>query len=150
MVTRDRLGKHPPKAISLTAAVLIGVALGSCDVDVFGITWKQIGAGYQLVESEIPHACGVIAPGGKFGPLAGEIGWRKPFIIFRESGSKPWTVIDTRTRHETSIFEAQRASDPNYSNIPIYRADDAWHRLSRFKRQCWVSRSMAAALFTDH
>jgi hypothetical protein len=114
---------------------LIALAFDSCDVDVFGVTWKQIAAGYQLVQSEIPNECGVVAPREKAGPLAGEIGWRRPFIIFRESASKPWTVIDTKTRHETSISEAQRTSDPAYSMIPIYRADDAWHRLSRFKRQ---------------
>jgi hypothetical protein len=135
MIISSKIQRPGRGAISLMAAVLVLVALGSCDVDVFGTTWKQIAAGYQLVESEIPHACGVVPPGQKFGSLATEIGWRKPYIIFRESDSKPWTVIDTRTGLETSVSDDERTRNPAYAEMPIYTADIAWRRLSRHRRQ---------------
>jgi len=116
-------------------SLLAVTCLSSCDVDLFGTNWKQIADGYRLLKSETPHECGVVPPGQDFGSAATEVGWHKPLIIYRGSETKRWTVIDTRTRIEKIVSDNELTSNPAYSEIKVYTADIAWHRLRRYKRQ---------------
>jgi hypothetical protein len=116
-------------------SIYSSLALSSCDVDIFGLTWKQLAGGYRLVQSEVPHECGIIAPGDSGGPMATEIGWRKPLIIYRARNADHWNVIDTVTHRQTSISLTERTTNPAYRDIATYQADDAWRQLSRYRQQ---------------
>jgi hypothetical protein len=63
-----------------------------------------------------------------------EIGWRKPFIIARGSGSDYWEAINTARAQRISISDLERKSDPVYQSIPVEPAEVAWTKLNRRKR----------------
>jgi hypothetical protein len=112
------------------------LCLTACDVDLFELDRKRLGGGYSLVLTETDNACALVAPHENGGPVVVEIGWLNPLILTRADGFKTWDVIDTTTQKETKISDEQRATDPAYRGIPIYRARDAWKRLKRH-RSLW-------------
>jgi hypothetical protein len=112
------------------------LCLSGCDIDLFGLDWKRLGGGYSLVLTETDDKCGLIPPHGRGGRVIAEVGWQKPLILTRGAERESWDIIDTTTRRETKITDEQRRTDPNYRDIPVYRARDAWNRLKRY-RSVW-------------
>jgi hypothetical protein len=76
----------------------------------------------------------LLAPYNTGGLIIDEIGWRKPFILARASGSQYWDRINTDRAEHIRISDAQRRSDPDLRSIPIESADIAWNHLKRHKR----------------
>ena len=116
------------------AAILSALlALCSCELDPFGPDRREIAGGYRLKRSgdsqfalTIPYQSG--------GLIIEEIGWRKPFIIARASGSDSWEVINTARAQRVSITDEQRRSDPSYQSILVEPVEKAWAKLSPRKR----------------
>lgn len=121
-----------PRCAAIAVALLVVAgALCSCDIDIFGTDTKLIAADYRLKRTENPHDYALFSPEDRFGRLVSEIGWRAPLIIARPWGGKEWDVIDTKAKLRSSITEMERTSDPQYRDIKINDAMDAWELLQR-------------------
>jgi hypothetical protein len=121
------------KSCALFAAVcLVLLALCSCD-DVLGFGTYRIAAGYYIVRTDTNEFALISPEGG--GPDVTDVGWRKPFIISRYDTDRPWDVIDTSTKEQISISDAQRLADPKYREIPVYKAEEASKHLRHWKNQ---------------
>jgi hypothetical protein len=116
------------------AVLTLFVCLCSCEGDPFDRDSKQIAHGYRLKRTGNPSRFALVAPYDTGGLIIDEIGWHKPFILFRASGSQYWDRIDTDHAEHIRISEVQRTSDPNYRSIPIENASTAWNHLERHKR----------------
>ena len=108
--------------------------LWSCERDLFGSDSKEIAHGYRLKRIGNSSQFALVAPYDVGGLMIDEIGWRKPFILFRASGSEYWDRINTDRAEHIRISEEQRTSDPVYRSIPIESAATAWNHLERHKR----------------
>jgi hypothetical protein len=116
------------------ACLALFVCLGSCEGDPFDRDAKQIAHGYRLKRIGNPSQFALLAPYDTGGLIIDEIGWRKPFILARASGSQYWDRINTDRAEHIRISDVQRRSDPNLRSIPIESADIAWNHLKRYKR----------------
>jgi hypothetical protein len=74
---------------------------------------KQIAHGYRLKRIGNPGQFAFVAPYDTGGLIIDEIGWRKPFILARASGSQCWDRINTDRAERIRISDAQRRSDPD-------------------------------------
>jgi hypothetical protein len=110
------------------------VCLCSCGGDPFDRDSKQIAHGYRLKRTGDPSQFAFLAPYDTGGLIIDEIGWRKPFILARASGSQYWDRINTDRAEHIRVSDAQRRSDPDLRSIPIESADIAWNHLKRHKR----------------
>ena len=110
------------------------VCLCSCEGDPFDRNSKEIAHGYRLKRSGDPSQFALLAPYDTGGIIIDEIGWRKPFIIARASGSQYWDRIDTDHAEHIRISDTERRSNPQYRTIPIENADIAWNHLKPHKR----------------
>ena len=110
------------------------VCLWSCEGDLFGSDSKEIAHGYRLKRIGNPGQFALLAPYDAGGIIIDEIGWDKPFIIARASGSQYWDRIDTDHAEHIRISDSQRMSHPKYRTIPIETADIAWNHLKPHKR----------------
>jgi hypothetical protein len=110
------------------------VCLSSCDSKLFGPDAREIAGGYRLKRVGNPNQFALTIPYQSGGLIIDEIGWRKPLIIARASGSDYWEAINTARAQRISISEQQRKSDPVYQSIPIEPAEIAWTKLNRHKR----------------
>ena len=110
------------------------VCLSSCDSKLFGPDSREIAGGYRLKRVGNPNQFALTIPNESGGLIIDEIGWRKPLIIARASGSDYWEAINTARAQRISISEQQRKSDPVYQSIPIEPAEIAWTKLNRHKR----------------
>jgi hypothetical protein len=109
------------------------VWLCSCG-DAFNRDSKEIAHGYRLKRTGSPGQFALVAPYDAGGLVIDEIGWRKPFILVRASGSQYWDRIDTDHAEHIRISEVQRASEEDYRSVPIESASSAWNHLQRHKR----------------
>jgi hypothetical protein len=116
------------------AFVALLVCFGSCEGDPFDRSSKEIAHGYRIKRIGNSSQFALVAPNDIGGLMIDEIGWRKPFILFRASGSKYWDRINTDRAEHIRISEVQRTSDPVYRSIPIESAATAWHKLKRHQR----------------
>ena len=116
------------------AFLALFVCLCSCESDPFDRDSKQIAHGYRLKRIGNPSQFALVAPYDIGGLIINEIGWHKPFILFRASGSQYWDRINTDRAEHIRISEVQRRSDPDLRPIPIESADIAWNHLKRHKR----------------
>src|SRR5262249_26475088 len=114
------------------AFLALFVCLCSCE-DPFDRNSKEVAQGYRLKRIGNPRQFVFVAPYDTGGPIIDEIGWRKPFILVRASGSQYWDRIDTDHAEHTRISEVERTSEPNYRSIPIQNAANAWNHLKRHK-----------------
>ena len=121
---------HNPWRIAFLALL---VCLCSCE-DPFDSDSREIAHGYRLKRSGNPSQFAFLAPYDTGGLIIDEIGWRKPFILARASGSEYWDRIDTDHAEHIRISDAQRTSNPNYQSIRIEAADIAWNQLKPHKR----------------
>jgi hypothetical protein len=110
------------------------VCFCSCEGDPFDSDSKQIAHGYRLKRIGNPSEFAFLAPYDTGGLVIDEVGWRKPFILARASGSEYWDGIDTDRAEHIRISDAERRSDPRYRSIPIESAAIAWSHLERHKR----------------
>ena len=117
--------------IAFLAALL---CLWSCDTKLFGPDSREIAGGYRLKRVGNPNQFALTIPYQSGGLIIDEIGWRKPFIITRASGSDYWEAINTAHAQRISISDFERKADPVYQSIPIEAAEIAWTKLNRNKR----------------
>ena len=110
------------------------VCFCSCEGDPFDSDSKQIAHGYRLKRIGNPSEFAFLAPYDTGGLIIDEVGWRKPFILARASGSEYWDRINTDRAERIRISDAERRSDPRYRSIPIESAAIAWSHLERHKR----------------
>ena len=116
------------------AFLALFACLCSCEGDPFDRASKEIAHGYRLKRIGNPSQFAFLAPYDTGGLIIDEIGWRKPFILARASGSQYWDRINTDHAEHIRISDAQRRSDPDLRSIPIESADVAWNHLKRHKR----------------
>jgi hypothetical protein len=110
------------------------LCLFSCDSEPFGADSREIAGGYRLKRVGNPNQFALTIPYQSGGLIIDEIGWRKPFIIARGSGSNYWEAINTARAQRISISYLERKSDQIYQSIPIEPAEVAWTKLDRHKR----------------
>jgi len=110
------------------------VLLCSCDSNFFGRESKEIAGGYHLKRADNPNQFVLTIPNESGGLIIDEIGWRKPLIIARASGSQYWDVIDTTRTQHIRVSDSQLKSDPIYQSIQIKPSEIAWKDLNRRKR----------------
>jgi hypothetical protein len=110
------------------------VSLSSCDTKVFGPDSREIAGGYRLKRVGNPNQFALTIPYQSGGLIIDEIGWRKPLIIARASGSDYWEAINTARAQHTRVSDLQRKSDSVYQSIQIEAAELAWRNLNRHKR----------------
>jgi hypothetical protein len=110
------------------------LCLFSCDSEPFGADSREIAGGYRLKRVGNPNQFALTIPYQSGGLIIDEIGWRKPFIIARGSGSNYWEAINTARAQRISISDLERKSDPVYQSIPIEPTEVAWTKLDRHKR----------------
>jgi hypothetical protein len=113
-------------------ALLVGFC--SCEGDPFDRDSKEIAQGYRLKRIGNSSRFAFLAPYDTGGLMIDEIGWRKPFILARASGSQYWDRINTDRAEHIRISDAQRMSDSDLRSIPIETAEIAWNHLKRHKR----------------
>lgn len=120
----------------LRCALLIGVSLavGSCEFDPFGPDQREIAGGYRLKRADNSTEFALTIPYQTGGLIVDEIGWRRPFIIARASGSDSWQAINTDRAQRFAISDQQRKTDPSYQSIPVESVEKAWPKLGRHKR----------------
>jgi hypothetical protein len=104
------------------------VCLSSCDA-LFGPDVREIAGGYRLKRAGNPSQLSLIAPHESGGLIIDEIGWRKPIILARGSGSSYWDVINTERAQHIRVSDAERQTDPVYQSIIITPAETAWDEL---------------------
>jgi len=109
------------------------VSFCSCKPDIFSPDSKEIAGGYRLKQVDGSHGYALNRPQQEGGRIIDEIGWLEPLIIFRDTGSDRWDIIDTSHATHVQVTDLQRRSDPVYRSIPVEAADKAWSRLSRNK-----------------
>jgi hypothetical protein len=110
------------------------VYLCSCDSKLFSPDTRQIAGGYRLKRSGNPSQFSLIAPYEGGGLIIDEIGWRKPIILARASGSEYWDMINTERAQHIRVSEMERKADPVYQSIEITPVDIAWMELPANKR----------------
>jgi len=116
------------------AFLSVVVCLCSCEANLFGPDLKEIAGGYRLKRGGDANQFALTIPNESGGLIIDEIGWRKPFIVARGSGSEYWDVINTARAQHIRVSDLQRKSDPVYESIHTEPADLAWRDLDRRKR----------------
>jgi hypothetical protein len=119
---------------SRIAFLVAFLCLSSCDTKLFGPDSREIAGGYRLKRVGNPNQFALTIPYQSGGLIIDEIGWRKPFIIARASGSDYWEAINTAHAQRISISDFERKSDSVYQSIPIQPAEIAWTKLDPHKR----------------
>jgi hypothetical protein len=110
------------------------VSLCSCETNLFGPHSREIAGGYRLKRVGNPNQFALTIPYQTGGLIIDEIGWRKPFILARASGSDYWEAINTARAQHISISDVERKSDPIYQSIQVQPVEIAWRNLNRHKR----------------
>jgi hypothetical protein len=116
------------------AFLAVLVCLCSCEANFLGPDSREIAGGYRLKRVGNPNQFALTIPYQSGGLIIDEIGWRRPFIIARASGSDYWEAINTARAQHTRVSDLQRKSDPVYQSIQIEAAELAWRNLNRHKR----------------
>lgn len=117
-------------------ALTLFVWLCSCDANLFGPDLREIAGGYRLKRTARPNQFSLITPHEGGGLIIDEIGWRKPIIVARASGSEYWDVINTARAEHIRVSDAERQSNPVYESIQITPAETAWMEL-RLNKRLW-------------
>jgi hypothetical protein len=118
-------------------ALLVVLVLGfccSCDLDLIGVDVRTIAGGYRLKHANGQYS--LLVPRATGGPIIDEIGWRKPIILFRSSGSEYWDVVNTDRAEHFQVNDRERKSDERYREIETTPAEIAWQHLDK-RRALW-------------
>ena len=116
----------------LTICVAL-ICFCACDALV-GPESRELAGGYRLKRVRDSNDFALIIPHESGGLIIDEIGWRKPLIIARATGSKYWDVINTARAEHTRISDQTLQSDSLYQSIEVVAAEKAWNNLNRRKR----------------
>jgi hypothetical protein len=114
--------------------IAVCLCLCSCHASFFGSDLRELAGGYRLKRVGNSNQFALIIPNQNGGLIVDEIGWHKPFIIARSSGSNYWEAINTARAHRISISDIERKTDPVYQSIQIESAEAAWTKLNRHNR----------------
>jgi len=95
---------------------------------------RELAGGYRLKRVHGSSGLSLIIPHSTGGLIIDEIGWRKPLIVARGSGSQYWEVINTARAEHTRESDEKLKSDPVYNSIQTIAADKAWDKLSSTTR----------------
>src|SRR4051812_17737320 len=117
-------------------AALIALLLCSCDLNFFGPDLKEIAGGYRLKKAKDSAEFSLTIPYQSGGLIINEIGWRKPYIIARGSGSEYWDIINTARAEHSRISDRDLKSDATYQSIETRSPEAAWDDLDR-KKALW-------------
>jgi hypothetical protein len=112
----------------------LSFCLCSCNTSFFNSDSKELAGGYRLKRIGNSNQFALIIPNQNGGLIIDEIGWDKPFILARSSGSNYWEAINTAHAHRISISDVERKTDPAYQSIQIESAETAWTKLNSHKR----------------
>jgi hypothetical protein len=91
---------------------------------------RELAGGYRLKRVRGSNDFALIIPNQSGGMIVDEIGWRKPLIVARGSGSQYWEVINTARAEHTRVSDEALKSDANYSSIHVVAANKAWSELN--------------------
>src|SRR3984893_4522752 len=116
------------------AFLAVLVCLCSCEANFLGPDSREIAGGYRLKRVGDPNQFALTIPNESGGLIIDEIGWRKPFILARASGSEYWDIINTARAQHTRVSDLQRKSDPVYQSIQIEATELEWRNLNAFTR----------------
>jgi hypothetical protein len=116
--------------LKLCAVIAALFCFFGCDSAEF----REIAGGYRLKRIKDPAQFVFCLPRQDGGAIIDEIGWHKPVILFRTSGSQYWDLIDTAHASHTRISDRERKSDAVLSSIQIEPAEAAWNRLTPRQR----------------
>lgn len=122
------------KSFRPLGAALIALLLCSCDSNLFGPDLKEIADGYRLKKSKDSSEFALTIPYQSGGLIIDEIGWLKPYIVARGSGSQYWDVINTARAEHTRISDRDLKLDATYQSITTRTPEVAWNELDRKKR----------------
>ena len=117
----------------LASLLVVAIVLCSCDLDLIGVDLKTIAGGYRLKHADGRYS--LLVPRATGGPIIDEIGWKKPIIIFRRSGSE-WDVVNTDRAEHLHVSDEERKRDERYQSIATESVEAAWNRLDR-SRPLW-------------
>ena len=112
------------------AVVAVFFFFSGCD----SADFREIAGGYRLKRVKNPPQFVFCLPRQDGGAIIDEIGWHKPVILFRTSGSQYWDLIDTAHASHARVSDAERKSDAVLRSIQIEPAEAAWNRLQPRKR----------------
>jgi len=112
----------------------VAVFFCSCEANLFGPDLREIAGGYRLKRSSSPDQFALTIPYEEGGLIIDEIGWLKPVIIARASGSEYWEVINTARAQHIRVSDQERKSDPVYQSIQTGPVLIAWRELDPRKR----------------
>lgn len=115
----------------MLAPAAVALCLWSCDFNLFGPETKEIAGGYRLKKSSTSNEFALTIPYQSGGLIINEIGWSRPFIIARSSGSQYWDVINTARAQHSRISDSDLKSDAAYQSIKTKSPEKAWNDLSR-------------------
>ena len=90
---------------------------------------REIAGGYRLKRVRGSNGFALIIPHESGGQIIDEIGWQKPLIIARGSGSYYWEVINTDHAEHTRVSDDKRKTDQAYQSIEVMSAEQAWAQL---------------------
>ena len=125
--------KGPSGAQRIILLAAAAVALSSCD-KLVGPEVREVAGGYRLKRAGNPSQISLISPQESGGLIIDEIGWRKPIILARGSGSNYWEAINTDRAQHIRVSDSERNADPVYQTIAITSADAAWVEVQLNKR----------------
>jgi hypothetical protein len=95
-----------------------------------GVESRELAGGYRLKRVHGSNDLALIIPNQTGGLIVDEVGWRKPLIIARGTGSQYWEVINTARAEHTRVSDDTLKSDANYRSIKVIGADKAWVELN--------------------
>jgi hypothetical protein len=90
---------------------------------------RELAGGYRLKRVRGSNDFALIIPNESGGQIVDEIGWRKPLIIARESGSRYWEVINTARAAHSRMTDDSLKADSTYQSIDVVPAEKAWAML---------------------
>ena len=90
---------------------------------------RELAGGYRLKRVRGSNGFALIIPHETGGQIVDEIGWRKPLIIARGSGSQYWEVINTARAAHTRMSDDSLKADSTYQSIEVVPAEKAWSEL---------------------
>jgi UDP-N-acetylglucosamine transferase subunit ALG13 len=95
---------------------------------------RDLAGGYRLKRVDGANGFALIIPHATGGQIVDEIGWRKPLIIARATGSTYWDVIDTDHAEHSRMSDEELRANPAYKSISTMSAQRAWNTLQPGKR----------------
>jgi hypothetical protein len=115
---------------NLFGLIIVAAVFGCCSCErLAGPESRELAGGYRLKRVRGSNGFALIIPHETGGQIVDEIGWRKPLIIARGSGSRYWEVIDTARAAHTRMSDDSLKADSAYQSIEVVPAEKAWSEL---------------------